>query len=213
MHRISCSKSLHMFKLHFLQVFKMHQSISKQYYHSPSKLAAGRWFCGKLDFHSPTKTPGLCPSNHPPEAKPSHLTLETLLWLHEIHQSFQHWPFLKLEAFVKCIGKHPKAPTFNIDVDTNKKVEKMKKRWKSSEVWVSLERICTIFQRTSTMHSKRTPRFQPKKYLSHFRCLFPKDRLNGWYNASKFLHLWGSIGIFCKCESMGKLTKFEITSG
>ena len=65
--------------------------------------------------------------NHPPEAKPSHLTPETLLWLHEIHQSFQHWPFLKLEAFMKCIGKHPKAPTFNIDVDTNKKVEKMKK--------------------------------------------------------------------------------------
>lgn len=28
---------------------------------------------------------------------------------------------------MKCIGKHPKAPTFNIDFDTNQKVEKMKK--------------------------------------------------------------------------------------
>jgi len=64
--------------------------------------------------------------NHPPEAKPSHWTPETLLWLHEIHQSFQHWPS-KAGRTMKCIGKHPKAPTFNIDFDTNKKVEKMKK--------------------------------------------------------------------------------------
>ena len=65
--------------------------------------------------------------NHPPEAKPSHWTREMLAWLREIHQSFQHWPFLKLEAFMKCIGKPPKAPTFNIDFDINKKVEKDEK--------------------------------------------------------------------------------------
>ena len=177
MHRISCSKSLHMFKLHFLQVFKMHQSISKQYYHSPSKLAAGRWFCGKLDFHSPTKTPGLCPSNHPPEAKPSHLTLETLLWLHEIHQSFQHWPFLKLEAFVKCIGKHPKAPTFNIDVDTNKKVEKMKKDGKVLRFGFLWKGYVQFFKELQQCIPKEHQGFNPKNTCLTFGASFQRIAL------------------------------------
>lgn len=112
--------------------------------------------------------------NHPPEAKPSHWTPEKLLWLHEIHQSFQHWPFLKLEAFMKCIGKHPKAPTFNIDVDTNKKVEKMKKDGKVLRfgfLWKGYVKCLKELQQCIPI---RTPRFQPKNSCLTFGASFQR---------------------------------------
>ena len=166
MHRISCSKSLHMFKLHFLQVVKINQSNIKAILPFPFQTRSRSLILGQTGLPFPYQNSRFVSINHPPEAKPSHLTPETLLWLHEIHQSFQHWPFLKLEAFMKCIGKHPKAPTFNIDVDTNKKVEKMKKDGKVLRFGFLWKGYVQFFKELQQCIPKEHQGFNPKIAVS-----------------------------------------------
>lgn len=159
----------------FLKCIK---AISKQYYHSPSKLAAGRWFWGQTGLPFPYQNSRFVSINHPPEAKPSHWTPETLLWLHEIHQSFQHWPFLKLEAFMKCIGKHPKPPHLILILTPTKRW----KRWKKMEKFWGLgffgKDMYNFSKNFKKCIPKEHPRFQPKNTCSFGKKSAPTQAMN-----------------------------------
>ena len=210
MHQISCSKSLHMFKLHLLQVVKINQSISKQYYLARSDL----WFWGKLDFHSPSKLQ-VCVDQPSTQS-----TLPQALALDPGDAAVAAWnppelPALAIQSWKnhEMHRKTPQSPTFNIDFDTNKKVEKMKKMKSSLEVWVSLERTCKKFKELQQCIPKEHQGFNPKNSCLTFGASFQKIASMVRTMLQVFTSIVGSIGIFCKCEDMGKLKKFEITSG